>query len=208
MNDRQKTARTDMSDFRDPLTLHGQQKVHLAQRTLLMRKLVLLAAALCLSVSGCAGYQVGTRSLYTPQVRTVHVPIFQSDSLRRYLGERLTEAVVKEIELRTPYKVVPRERADTVLSGRIVEDRKEVVAENRYDDPRDLNIGMQVLVNWTNRAGDPIHGGQMLTLPQQLWDVSATSHLTPEVGQSLTTAQQQTISRLAEQIVSMMEVPW
>jgi len=197
-----------MSDFRDPLTLHGQQKVHLAQRTLLMRKLVLLAAALCLSVSGCAGYQVGTRSLYTPQVRTVHVPIFQSDSLRRYLGERLTEAVVKEIELRTPYKVVPRERADTVLSGRIVEDRKEVVAENRYDDPRDLNIGMQVLVNWTNRAGDPIHGGQMLTLPQQLWDVSATSHLTPEVGQSLTTAQQQTISRLAEQIVSMMEVPW
>lgn len=197
-----------MSDFRDPLTLHGQQKVHLAQRTLLMRKFVLLAAALCLSVSGCAGYQVGTRSLYTPQVRTVHVPIFQSDSLRRYLGERLTEAVVKEIELRTPYKVVPRERADTVLSGRIVEDRKEVVAENRYDDPRDLNIGMQVLVNWTNRAGDPIHGGQMLTLPQQLWDVSATSHLTPEVGQSLTTAQQQTISRLAEQIVSMMEVPW
>lgn len=160
------------------------------------------------SVSGCAGYRIGTHSLYTPQVRTVHVPIFQSESFRPHLGERLTEAVVKEIELKTPYKVVPRERADTILSGRLVEDTKSVVAENRYDDVRDLDIGMRVLVNWTNRAGEPIHGGQMIALPQQLWDVSATSHLTPEVGQSLTTAQQHAINRLAEQIVSMMEIPW
>lgn len=161
-----------------------------------------------LSLNGCAGYQVGMQSLYTPQVRTIHIPVFQSDSYRRYLGERLTEAVVREVELKTPYKVVPRERADTVLSGRIVRDTKSIVAENRYDDPRNLDISMQVLVSWTNRGGEPIHAGQQIAMPQPLWDVTATSHLTPEVGQSLTTAQQQAINRMAEQIVSMMEIPW
>ena len=55
---------------------------------------------------GCAGYQIGNRSLYRPDIRTVHVPVVQSESFRRYLGERLTEAIVKEVELRTPYKVV------------------------------------------------------------------------------------------------------
>ena len=47
---------------------------------------------------GCAGYQIGNQSLYPPEIHTVYVPMFQSNSFRRNLGERLTEAVVKEIE--------------------------------------------------------------------------------------------------------------
>ena len=65
------------------------------------------------AISGCAGYQLGIDSLYRPDVKTVHVPIFQSDSYRRGLGEQLTEAVVKQIESRTPYKVVSASDADT-----------------------------------------------------------------------------------------------
>jgi len=167
-----------------------------------------LLMAMCLLLPGCIGYHLGNQSLYTPQVRTVHVPVFQSDSFRRNLGERLTEAVIKEIELKTPYKVVPRERADTVLSGRLVGESKDVIVESRFDDPRNYDIQMSVLVNWTNRAGEPIHQSQTLMVPDQVWEVSATSALTPEVGQSLTVAQQQAIQRLAEQIVSMMEAPW
>src|SRR5262245_56211147 len=52
-------------------------------------------------IPGCAGYQVGQRSRYRPDIRTVYVPVVQSNSFRRYLGERLTEAIVKEIELKT-----------------------------------------------------------------------------------------------------------
>ncbi len=157
---------------------------------------------------GCAGYRFGTQGLYPDYVRTVHVPVFQSESFRRDLGERLTEAVIKEIELKTPYKVVARERAETVLSGRIVDDTKQVIVENFTDDPRDLDIGMRVLVNWTNRAGQPVQPERALNLPAPLWQVSATSHLTPEVGQSLVTAQQAAIVRLAEEIVSTMEAAW
>src|SRR3954467_2368839 len=85
--------------------------------------------------SGCAGYQIGNRALYRPDIRTVHVPVIQSDSYRRYLGERLTEAIVKEIELRTPYKVVGADAADSVLSVRLVSDSKRVIANNRFSEP-------------------------------------------------------------------------
>ena len=52
----------------------------------------LLPALMTLSLAGCAGYQVGVRSLYRPDVYSVFVPVFESDSLRRNLGEQLTEA--------------------------------------------------------------------------------------------------------------------
>src|SRR5205085_11499717 len=84
---------------------------------------------------GCAGYQIGNRALYRPDIRTVHVPVIQSDSYRRYLGERLTEAVVKEIELRTPYKVVDAGSADSVLTVRLISDSKRVIANNRFSEP-------------------------------------------------------------------------
>src|SRR5436853_4990568 len=87
---------------------------------------------------GCAGYQLGQRSLYRPDIRTVHIPVIQSDSFRRYLGERLTEAVVKEVELRTPYKVVGPAEADSVLTVRLASDSKRILANNRFSEPRDI----------------------------------------------------------------------
>ena len=42
--------------------------------------------ALALWPAGCAQYQVGPQSLYAPDVTTVYVPIFESHSYRRYLG--------------------------------------------------------------------------------------------------------------------------
>ena len=74
--------------------------------------------------SGCGRYVMGTQTLYPPDIKTVYVQMFDSTSFRRGLGERLTEAIVKEIESRTPYKVVNSPDADSVLTGRIVNDNK------------------------------------------------------------------------------------
>ena len=87
-------------------------------------------------LTGCAGYQVGAGSLYAPDVTTVYVPMIESDSYRRDLGERLTEAVIKEIELKTPYKVVDTPDADSVLSARLTRDTRRTLVENAFDDPR------------------------------------------------------------------------
>lgn len=170
--------------------------------------ITLFALSHLLSVAGCASYRVGNQTLYAPDVRTVYVPMIESTSFRRDLGERLTEAVVKEIELKTPFKVVGTPDADSVLSARLVSDTKRVTIENQNDDPRALEIAMAVEITWLNRRRAPIRLPTTIALPPALLPVGNVSTLLPEAGQSVATAQQQAIERLAQQIVSTMEEPW
>jgi len=170
-------------------------------------RLVAAWAAVML-LSGCAGYQLGFGSLYRPDVRTVHVPIFQSDSFRPHLGERLTEVVVKEIELRTPYKVVDAASADSVLYGRVVDTRKRVLVEDENDEPRDLEAGFVAEFSWVDRRGNLIARSLSVPVPALVLTVRQTADFVPEGGQSLATAQQEALARLAAQIVNQMERPW
>jgi hypothetical protein len=177
------------------------------------RTYALLDVFSCLAVAlplfnGCAGYQLGSRTLFRPDVRTVHVPIFESSSYRRQLGERLTEAVVKEIEKRTPYKVVHRPDADTVLSGVIVSERKRVIAEDVNDVPRDIETDLVVQATWFDRRGELLMQTQSIPLAPLTFSAAADVNFIPEAGQSVATAQQESIKRLARAIVSQMEMPW
>jgi len=168
-----------------------------------------LAALLSLSSAGCAGYQVGNASLYPSHIRTVYVPVFESNSFRPHLGERLTEAVIKEIEEKTPYKVVgDAVQADSVLSGRITGETKRVIVESRFDLPRQVEVNLQVQVRWLDRQENLIRQSSPIPLPPELVTIGETATATPEAGSSIATAQQQAIHRLAQQIVAMMEAPW
>ena len=171
------------------------------------RRPILLLGWLVL-LAGCAGYQVGNWTLYPGHVRTVHVPMFESNSFRRNLGEQLTEAVIKEIEAKTPYKVVGTPDADSVLTGRITGETKRVVVENRFDDPRQVEVDLQVQIRWTDYRGNVIGQNDALPLPPEIALVSSSATLMPEVGRSVATAHQEAIQRVAEQIVAMMEAPW
>jgi hypothetical protein len=159
-------------------------------------------------LGGCAGYQIGTRSLYRPDIRTVHVPIVRSDSLRRFLGERLTEAVVKKIEQDSPMKVVDSGAADSVLTIHLVSETKRVLAETRYDDVRDIETDFFVQVRWADRRGDLIIGPTQVPVEPLLLNISQSANFVPEGGQSLATAHQVAITRLADQIVGQMEMAW
>ena len=168
-----------------------------------------LPLALLLAVStGCAAYRMGTNSLFPADIQTVYVPMFQSDSYRRGMGERLTELVVKEIEERTPYKVVSTPDADSILTCRITNDTKRVTIEDAHDQPRDVQMNFMVQVSWVDRKGDLVSQGGSVPIPTQTVELSQTSDQIAEFGQSTTTAQQQTLERLARQIVSLMENPW
>lgn len=167
-----------------------------------------LIGSLICGVIGCAGYRFGSSNLFRPDVRTVHVPVFESDSFRKYLGERLTEAIVKQIELTSHYKVVSAAEADSVLSGAIVTETKRVIAEERNDNPRDIDVNMEVQLRWVNRQGDLIRSGWNIPLPAEFLQVGQSANFVPEAGQSITTAQQEAIEGLAAGIVSQMEMPW
>ncbi len=170
----------------------------------------ILLGLLLAPLAGCLGnpYRFGNQSLFPPGIETVYVPVFKSSSFRRDLGERLTEAVVKEIERRTPYKVVGNPHADTVLTGRIVGETKHLLVETLTGDPRDTEVHLQVEVSWTDLRGNPIRRCPPVPVPANCASFGGTSESVPEVGQSTATAQQQAIQRLAEQIVSLMEAPW
>ena len=157
---------------------------------------------------GCAGYQLGNHTLYPQNIRYVHVPVFRSDSLRRNLGERLTEAVIKQIEQRTPYKVVGPAMADSVLTGRIIADERRVLVEDLNDNAREMETTLRAQVSWTTTRGEVIAQPLVIPLPAGLVEAGQTGNYVPEVGQSLLTNQQDVIDRLASQIVGMMELPW
>lgn len=189
-------------------TLHPRPTKPAAPRHACRFAPVAAAACIVLAFSGCAGYQVGNQALYPPGIETVYVPMFESVSFRENLGEQLTEAVMKEIEARTPYKVVSTPMADSVLSGRIVGETQRVIVEDWYDDPRDVEVNIRVQVRWVDRRGNILRNSTDIVLPEEFTEISASTDIIAEAGQSRATAQQQALERIARQIVDLMEAPW
>jgi hypothetical protein len=195
----------------------------------------LVVAALALALPGCetgghfsiAGYS--TRPLHRTDVCTVRVPIFKNityrDSTRQGLEMELTRAVVREIQQKTPYRVVgPNEDADTELTGTIVFLNKNVINRNQLNEVREGLTTLRVDVVWKDlRSGEflsqparppgappPVgpDGEPLPCPPPTPMSVFSEARFIPELGESPTTAYKRNVDRLAQQIVHMMEAPW
>ncbi|MFQ5495340.1 MAG: hypothetical protein ACE5EX_08145, partial [Phycisphaerae bacterium] len=81
-------------------------------RLSVLRAVWLITAATALA-GGC-GYS--TRRPFRTDIQTVHVDMIHSKEFRRELEFRLTEALVKRIEMDTPYRIAGRRSADAVLT--------------------------------------------------------------------------------------------
>ena len=167
-----------------------------------------LCLAVLLALSGCATYRFGAASLYRPDVRTVYVPMIENMTYRRHLGEQLTEALVKEIELHTPYKVVHTPQADSVLRGTIVSEYKNVLSEDGNDNPRDIEFDLGVRFSWTDLAGNSLMQPCMVPLADSNLTVNQAASFVPEAGQSVATARMDAIQKIAHQVVGEMESTW
>ena len=122
-----------------------------------------LAPALALvSLSGCEsaghftflGYT--TRPNYDDGIRTVYVPIFENNTFRRGLEYDLHRAVVREIEHKTPYKVVSDPcRADTELRCTILAANKNLLNRNPLNEVREAEMAVTISVVWKDvRTGE------------------------------------------------------
>ena len=183
-----------------PATIDAAISRTLSRRTFLSS----WTSATLTALSGC-GYMVGGG--FDPQVRSVEVPMFETSSLRRGIEVQLTEAVQKQIQLRTPFRVVKCD-ADTRLSGRVVDLRKSVLGETRQDDPREVQVNLVVEVVWEDLRSGRILAEQQVPVGPELLSLRSQAEFAPEVGQSLATAMQQSINQMARQIVNLMETPW
>ena len=157
------------------------------------------------ALPGC-GYMVG--NAFGPEVRTVEVPVFQNETYRRGLEYQLTEAVQREIQTRTPYRLSKGPGTDTRLTGRIVGAGKSVLGETQYDDPRELQLTLYVVVTWEDLRTGQLLASQEVPLQPNAIPIVGQAEFAPEIGQSLATATQDVTERMARQIVNMMETPW
>ncbi len=160
-----------------------------------MRCSILLAALLAFSA---CGYQ--TRPLYNRAYHTVSVPIFGNKTFRREWEFRLTEALVKNIEARTPYRVAKQERADTVLTGEITEIQQNVLTERTGTDlPRESQLTVAVNFTWKDRTG-------RILVERKGFNRSSTE--IPQLNERVEDAEQLAIERLAAAIVDQMQTEW
>jgi hypothetical protein len=165
-----------------------------------MRAGALVLAAILAGTAGC-GYSI--RAPFNPSVKTVYVPVFRSITFRRDVNFQLTELVQKEIEKRTPFKVVGTpEGADMILDGEINFADKNIIVENPFNLPRQLTATLLANVRWTH---NPPLEKELKADPVA---VSATVNFVPEVGETSMTAFLRANQKLAMQIVDMMEEPW
>lgn len=185
------------------MTMKTQKVVGACQSGLISRRRTLFSG-LGAAVAACTGCGYSIRPPYNQEIHTVYVPIFRSLTFRRDLNLMLTEAVAKEIERRTPYKVVGTpEGADSTLTGEVVYADKNLVVENPQNLPRQLSADLVVNVRWTDNrmsSGDPKEVGNV-TLRE-------TVTFSPEFGDTAMSAYQKACQKMAEQIGSMMEQPW
>lgn len=165
---------------------------------------VLAAITLCV-FSGC-GYMFGPSTVQG--VRTIHVPIFQTQGFRRNLDYLLTEAVQDEIKNRSGYRLADATIADTILKGKIIDIRKNPLSETRFDDAREVQLMLGAEISWVDRRNGRILQQRVFPIAQQLAQHSSQVSFAPEVGQSMATAQQEAVTRLAAQIVDLTEMPW
>ena len=168
-----------------------------------------LLLAVCLTVAGTlcgCGYNVGPA--HDPALTSVEVVTFKNDSFRRGIEQTLTEAVQKEIQNRTTMRLAKGPGAQTRITGRIVDFRKNVLSETRNDDPRELQLTLVVEVKWEDLRTGEVLREDSVPLDTASAALATQSDVAPEVGQSLATVINDSVRQTARRIVDMMDMPW
>ena len=163
----------------------------------------LLSSVFCFLSSGCAetsGYS--NESLFPQNVSSVCLKMFDNQSFRRGAEYELSDALAKRIEVETPYKLVSSlDRADTVMSGRIVS-----IGESALSTQREIGrvlereVELRAVVNWKN-----LKTGELLIDNQS---VRASASYSTYQMQDFKYASTLAANNLARKIVGLMEEKW
>jgi hypothetical protein len=163
-------------------------------------------------LAGCSYNQSGSdrnsadpgyrwNSLFREDVQTVAVPVFANKSFRRGVEMRLTQAFVKQLEAQAPYKVVARERADTIVEGEITSvEVNTLYRDFRTNLPREQQLTITLDFVWKD-----LRNGRILA---QRTGLQHNGVFYPTIGESEFVGSQQAIERFAVLIVQEMQAEW
>jgi hypothetical protein len=100
-----------------------------------------------------------TKPNYDMRYKTIYVPTFKNLTFYRGLEFDVTKALVREIEMKTPYKVISdRSSADTELKGTIISLTKSLLNRNQLNEVREAQTVMTCTIVWRD-----LHTGEVLS---------------------------------------------
>ena len=168
--------------------------------------LLCLAALLAALVAGCAsdpttGYVAD--SPFPADVRTIAVPILENGTLVRDIEFELTDALIKEIQARTPYAIADTGQADTVLVGQV-----RHVELDQLSKSRQTGLGEEVILavtidfQWRDQRT-----GRSLVERASFTGHSLFVPSTP-TGERIELGRMAVVQQLARDIVDEMRTAW
>lgn len=168
--------------------------------------LALLSMGALLMLTGCSGDPTlgySAASTYDTKVRTIAVPIFDNETFDYHAEVLLTEAIIKEIQQTTPWRVVNQGSADTTLTGVISESQIRRTASKRgIGYAQEQAVELTVDFEWKdNRTGQALITRRGFSAAE-IFAASRPVQERVEVGLHAT------IQKLATDIVSELRSNW
>jgi hypothetical protein len=167
---------------------------------------VLGAFAVGLLAAGCAadpseGYAWG--DAYRDEVGSIAVPIFENQTFARDLGLDLAEAVLKQVQFRTPWEPAPRSRAQTVLNGAVTGFELRQLARDRNTGlVAELAVVLTVSFEWIDsRTGEVLVSRRRLVVGESFVPAQAA-------GEPLEAGRAAAVEEAAREIVEALRSSW
>lgn len=159
-------------------------------------------------LAGCAsdptrGYSF--QPVYGDGVRTVAVPIFENQTFTTGIEIELTEAVVKEIQRTTPWRVVAGGEggADTTLTGTITDSTLRALSRGRYTGlVQEVGVQLTVDFDWRDNRSQRVLVSQRGFSALEAFVPARGSQERVELGQNAT------VQELARDIVGELRSNW
>jgi hypothetical protein len=168
-------------------------------------KIILALLGLSIFSLFCSGCGYSMETPYRRGISTVAVPMWQRGSKVYYreLEMNLTQALVKTIQAETPYRILDRSKADTILEGTLQEVTQRVLSFNPLNgQAREIEVDFKVDFTWKD-----LRTGRILAQKKNFRAIS--TFIPPEpFDETMFLANEDAINRLALKIVEQMAAPW
>ena len=179
------------------MTKAKQQIIHTGHsKKISFRQLACIIALFAL-ISGC-GYT--TKSLISRKINSIYIPIFENDTFRRGLEFDLTNALKDEIMSNTKLRILQKDSADTILTGRIMDVKEGMLSSNVEDNIVESRVTISVYIKLVDRRT-----GRTLVVEK---DLKQSAEFIVKRGENIKTASQESLVLLAKEIIFHLEEKW
>lgn len=171
-----------------------------------------LVAVLVFVGNGCAasdtadtGESTGytNAGVYPGGITSIAVPIFANRTLNTGLEREITDALIKELQLRTPYTVTVADEADTVLTGVITGAEKTRLSRQRGSGlAQELLHTVTVDFEWKD-----LRTGRVI-VEKQRFEAADIAFASRPINDRAELAEYSVAAELARDIVSSMRNEW